>query len=60
MFHAEIQSHVSDNPRVLTRYLPKLKIRKEKSLLKGKEIEEEVVEEEPDVILSHWHKVNHC
>ncbi|KAH7887397.1 cleft lip and palate transmembrane protein 1-domain-containing protein [Phlebopus sp. FC_14] len=43
--------------KLLTRYLPKVKIRKEKSLLSSSndEVEEEEIPEE-DVIISHWHK----
>lgn len=42
--------------KLLTRYLPKTKVRKEKNLLNSKE--EGDIEEEPqaDVIVSHWHR----
>ncbi|EJD01145.1 cleft lip and palate transmembrane 1 [Fomitiporia mediterranea MF3/22] len=47
--------------KLLTRYLPRIKVRKEKSLLKGGREGEEAKEEDatpqdqPDVIVSHWH-----
>ncbi|KAG1892011.1 cleft lip and palate associated transmembrane protein [Suillus subluteus] len=43
--------------KLLTRYMPKVKARKEKNLLSNPDDNEEV-EEEPqeDVIVSHWHK----
>ncbi|OCH90944.1 cleft lip and palate associated transmembrane protein [Obba rivulosa] len=41
--------------KLLTRYLPKHKVRKEKKLLRSKEDASEE-EEEPDVIASHWHQ----
>ncbi|EIW76278.1 cleft lip and palate associated transmembrane protein [Coniophora puteana RWD-64-598 SS2] len=42
--------------KLLTRYLPKAKIRKERSLLGGPKGEEEEEEEEPqDIIVSHWY-----
>ncbi|KAH7931150.1 cleft lip and palate associated transmembrane protein [Leucogyrophana mollusca] len=41
--------------KLLTRYLPKTKVRKEKSLLSGSsDVEVEEIPEE-DVIVSHWH-----
>ncbi|KAK7696037.1 hypothetical protein QCA50_000678 [Cerrena zonata] len=45
--------------KLLTHYLPKTKIRKEKNLLNSKEqqeAEEAKESEEGDVIVSHWHK----
>lgn len=43
--------------KLLTRYLPKAKVRKVKSLLSGQDGQPEEEEEEPqtDVIASHWH-----
>ncbi|KAI5124961.1 hypothetical protein M0805_007387 [Coniferiporia weirii] len=41
--------------KLLTRYLPKTKLRKQKSLLGGEQ-ELDETQEQPDVILSHWHK----
>lgn len=43
--------------KLLTRYMPKVKARKEKNLLSNPDDNEEV-EEEPqdDIIVSHWHK----
>jgi len=44
--------------KLLTYYLPRTKIRKEKSLIRKGENSEELEEEpeQPDVIVSHWHK----
>ncbi|CAL1701068.1 unnamed protein product [Somion occarium] len=45
--------------KLLTRYLPKLKVRKQKNLLKsGEEQTDDTEFEEPeaDVIVSHWHR----
>ncbi|KIJ56616.1 hypothetical protein M422DRAFT_62579 [Sphaerobolus stellatus SS14] len=54
-FNAEAVHHFT---KVLTRYLPKLKVRKEKNLLSSKE-EQEQEEQElaqlPDIIVPHWH-----
>ncbi|KAG1763582.1 cleft lip and palate associated transmembrane protein [Suillus placidus] len=43
--------------KLLTRYMPKAKVRKQKNLLSNPDDDEEV-EEEPqdDIIVSHWHK----
>ncbi|KAL5508262.1 hypothetical protein ACEPAH_5881 [Sanghuangporus vaninii] len=50
-------SNIHHVRKILTRYLPRIKARKEKSLLKGDQGPEESEEEEqPDVIVSHWHK----
>ncbi|KDR84065.1 hypothetical protein GALMADRAFT_236703 [Galerina marginata CBS 339.88] len=40
--------------KLLTPYLPRVKVRKEKNLLTGNEGEEEV--QEPDFIAPHWHQ----
>ncbi|TCD70434.1 hypothetical protein EIP91_003515 [Steccherinum ochraceum] len=45
--------------KLLTRYVPKTRIRKEKKLIKGKDEVEEVPTEETqetDVIIGHWHQ----
>ncbi|KLO14990.1 cleft lip and palate associated transmembrane protein [Schizopora paradoxa] len=42
--------------KLLTRYLPKPKQRKEKKLIGGGAEDEEIEIEEPDVIISYWHK----
>jgi hypothetical protein len=43
--------------KLLTRYMPRVKARKEKSLLSNSDVNGEV-EEEPqdDIVVSHWHK----
>ncbi|EKM59833.1 uncharacterized protein PHACADRAFT_250566 [Phanerochaete carnosa HHB-10118-sp] len=51
MFDLEAVHHAR---KLLTRYLPKAKVRKEKSLLSSKE-ELEAEESEADIITSHWH-----
>ncbi|KAI0068689.1 cleft lip and palate transmembrane 1 [Artomyces pyxidatus] len=42
--------------KLLTRYLPRPKVRKEKKLLAAGDEAEEEVEEEQDVIVSYWHQ----
>ncbi|KAG0697310.1 cleft lip and palate associated transmembrane protein [Suillus ampliporus] len=43
--------------KLLTRYMPKVKARKEKNLLSNPDENEEMDEEpEDDIIVSHWHK----
>ncbi|KAK1232113.1 hypothetical protein PQX77_004771 [Marasmius sp. AFHP31] len=41
--------------KLLTPYFPRAKVRKEKNLISGEGAEEEE-EEQPDVIVPHWHK----
>ncbi|KIM75025.1 hypothetical protein PILCRDRAFT_827729 [Piloderma croceum F 1598] len=45
---------VHHSRKLLTRYLPKGKVRKEKNLLSGDE--DDVEEPQPDTIVSHWHQ----
>ncbi|KAJ8501863.1 hypothetical protein ONZ45_g11994 [Pleurotus djamor] len=49
--------HIHHVRKLLTPYLPKVKIRKEKNLLSGSDQVETEEVEEPDVIVPHWHKV---
>ncbi|KAL0950176.1 hypothetical protein HGRIS_010169 [Hohenbuehelia grisea] len=49
--------HVHQVRKLLTPYLPKVKVRKQKSLLSGQKAQEDELEEvEQDVIVPHWHK----
>ncbi|KAH9948341.1 cleft lip and palate associated transmembrane protein [Amylocystis lapponica] len=51
-YHPKAVHHVR---KLLTAYLPKLKVRKVKNLLSNEDGTEDEADEQPDIIASHWH-----